>query len=82
MKVDIDYLGREQVSITYETDVFNDDRDFAIGLSILTNFCTEFELEPDLTFEEFKELIEQIRSKDKASFKVCIDEEGIEILLD
>lgn len=82
MIVDIDYINPDLVHISYTVEQFKEERDYAIALSIMANFCAEFEIEPEIGIEEFQQIIEQVKSKGKEIFTVVIEEDGIEISLD
>ncbi|MBT3981441.1 MAG: hypothetical protein HOE90_08815 [Bacteriovoracaceae bacterium] len=80
MKVNIDFDGKEQsTNLTFYHDQFNTDRDYNVAISIVQTFCADFDMDPELEVEDFKEIIIKSGEKESQKFTFIIDEEGIEV---
>ncbi|MCK5882389.1 MAG: hypothetical protein KAG61_01775 [Bacteriovoracaceae bacterium] len=82
MLVDIDFNKEEETAeLTFQVESFKDERDAKLAIAIVTTFCGDFALDPELETEEFADILEQVKSKDKTKFTFLINEDGIEVEL-
>lgn len=82
MQLDIDFNKEEETALlTFSRDAFETDNDIKLAIAIITTFCGDFALDPELEPEDFEDILEQCREKDAHSFIFEINEDGIEVEL-
>lgn len=80
MLLDIDFNKEDETAeLTFEVARFKSEHDMKLAIAIITTFCADFALDPELDVEEFTDLLDQIESKGKTHFTFFINEDGIEV---
>lgn len=83
MLLDIEFNKDEETAeLTFEVERFKDERDTKLAIAIVTTFCGDFALDPELEPEDFAEIIEQVKAKGKTQFTFLINEDGVEVDLE
>lgn len=76
--IDIDKFSKGY-RLKFPVEVFKSEDDFKMGITIITVFSLDFDLDPDLEVEDMKEILEKCQELQKPMFTVEIGDEGIEV---
>ncbi len=80
MLLDIDFNKDDETALlTFEVERFKSEKDIKLAIAIVTTFCADFALDPELEVEDFTDLLDQIEAKNKKHFTFFINEDGIEV---
>lgn len=76
MKVDIQ-MQEESCQITFFTDEFKDKKDYLQALMITESFASDFDIDPQMTEEDFSMLVKEASEASQNFFFVDISEEEV-----
>ncbi|MCB9062052.1 MAG: hypothetical protein H6622_11070 [Halobacteriovoraceae bacterium] len=82
MNIYINENVKDQMAlITFFCDQFKVERDYILALNFICAVCGDFELDPEITPDDLKEIVQTAKEKE-GEFTFEISEEGIEVNLE
>lgn len=79
MLLDVNFEKAEETAkLTFFCKELNEEKDYSLALAILTTFCGDFALEPELEIEDLQEIAGKANEGEAKSFTFFINEEELE----
>ena len=79
MNVNVDFNDKAQcVTLTFKLNEFEKPRDYSIAIAILTTFCGDFNLDPDMEEADLEAIIERAKELTSDRFLFYINEDEVE----
>ena len=79
MNVNINYNNKTQsVTLEFKLVEFNKPQDYSIAISILSTFCGDFNLDPEMEDSDLESIIERAKELNSDRFLFYINEDEVE----